>query len=395
MSYLNEYISLYDIVDKFPEVVEYLKSLGLNQLENKVLLETLGKDMPLNIVCKSKSINVTDVVETLNEIIDSSRDGEDKTIIKNEKKLGDAIEVVGVLPCPVRVPLLEKFHSFTQGKNINYELKAASAGLDWLIADLENETDINNLPDVFMSAGFDIFFDERYIGKFKSQKQFKDISGITKYNRDFDNEEIDMKDPDSEYSIIGVVPAVFMVNTNFIDVEHAPQSWEELLFGDYEGMVTLPVGDFDLFNAILLNIYKKYGEEGIVRLKKLLSKSQHPSEMVKSNNQESAITIMPYFFTKMARDAFEFIWPSDGAIVSPIFLLSKKSKEKELKEVVDLLCSKEVGEILSHNGRFPSTNPDVDNRIDEKNKYMWLGWDYINANDIGQLISTSMEIFNR
>ncbi|MDM8534564.1 ABC transporter substrate-binding protein, partial [Clostridiaceae bacterium HSG29] len=40
---------------------------------------------------------------------------------------------------------------------------------------------------------------------------------------------------------------------------------------------------FDLFNAILLNVYKKYGEDGIKRLGKSLLSSMHPSEMVKSH----------------------------------------------------------------------------------------------------------------
>ncbi len=88
------------------------------------------------------------------------------------------------------------------------------------------------------------------------------------------------------------------------------------------------------------------------------------------------------------------IWPEDGAIISPIFLLSKKSKKDILKPFVDFFASKEVGEILSHNGRFPSTNPEVDNSISEDKRFMWLGWDYIKENDIGKLIEECERIFN-
>ena len=31
---------------------------------------------------------------------------------------------------------------------------------------------------------------------------------------------------------------------------------------------------------------------------------------------------------------------------------------------------------------FPSAHPQVDNNIPEENKFMWLGWDYINSNDV-------------
>ena len=76
------------------------------------------------------------------------------------------------------------------------------------------------------------------------------------------------------------------------------------------------------------------------------------------------------------------------------FLLAKKDKKELLKPVVDFFASKEVGEILSHNGKFPSVNPDVDNMISSDHKYMWIGWDYIKNNDIGQLIEKCEKIFN-
>src|SRR5699024_4705377 len=145
---------------------------------------------------------------------------------------------------------------------------------------------------------------------------------------------------------------------------------------EFENAVSLPVGDFDLFNAMLLTLYKKYGEEGIKKLGKSMLKSMHPSEMVKSHMKSirPAVTIMPYFFTRMTKRGGPMVavWPEDGAIISPIFLLSKKSKKGKLKPFVDLFVSKEIGEILSHNGRFPSTNPEVDNGISKDQKYLWL-----------------------
>ncbi len=112
-------------------------------------------------------------------------------------------------------------------------------------------------------------------------------------------------------------------------------------------------------------------------------KSMHPAEMVKSNTKQEQpiVTIMPYFFTKMVheRSPMKAIWPEDGAIISPIFMLSKKSKKDSLQAIVDFFASKEVGEILSHNGRFPSVHPQVDNHIASENTYQWLGWDFIQA----------------
>ncbi|MEA1975674.1 MAG: ABC transporter substrate-binding protein [Bacillota bacterium] len=283
--------------------------------------------------------------------------------------------------------------------SVEYELKAASVGVDWIKDSLEKSDNSDVLSDIFISAGFDLFFDKHLIGKYKNENVFENITSINDYNKDFNNDYISLKDPDNEYSMIGVVPAVFLINTNELNGRELPTIWEELLTEEYENKVSLPIGDFDLFNAILLNVYKKYGEEDIKKLGRSLLISMHPSEMVKSHIKDierPIVTIMPYFFTKRTKRGgpMEAVWPKDGAILSPIFLLSKKDRSEKLKPIVDFFSSVEVGEILSHNGKFPSVNPNVDNRIEEENKYMWLGWDFIKENDIGELISKCEKIFN-
>jgi ABC-type Fe3+ transport system substrate-binding protein len=168
--------------------------------------------------------------------------------------------------------------------------------------------------------------------------------------------------------------------------------------GEFENNVSLPISDFDLFNALLLNIYRLYGEEGIRRLARIFQKNMHPSEMIKSHmkRERPAITIMPYFFTWMVREGspMELVWPKDGAIISPIFMLTKKETKDKTKAIADFFASREAGEILSHKGKMPSVNPEVDNQIPKENKYIWLGWDFIKENDISNLIKKCENIFN-
>ena len=90
----------------------------------------------------------------------------------------------------------------------------------------------------------------------------------------------------------------------------------------------------------------------------------------------------------------EAIWPEDGAIVSPIFMLAKKKRAKELQPVVDFFASKAVGEILSHQGLFPSLHPEVDNRLPHDTPMMWLGWDKILTTDLSKEIAHCEEIFS-
>jgi ABC-type Fe3+ transport system substrate-binding protein len=106
------------------------------------------------------------------------------------------------------------------------------------------------------------------------------------------------------------------------------------------------------------------------------------------------VTIMPYFFTKMIKEDGPMAaqWPEDGAAISPIFMLTKKEKEKELKELSEFFAGEKIGKILSHQGLFPSVNPAVENNLGDK-KFMWVGWDYIYQNDIGAILKHCEEIF--
>jgi len=90
----------------------------------------------------------------------------------------------------------------------------------------------------------------------------------------------------------------------------------------------------------------------------------------------------------------EVVWPEEGAIISPIFMLTRADREEVIKPAADFLYGKEVGEILSHRGLFPALNPEVDNKLPEGAKFNWVGWDYIYNTDMGVLLEGLDKKFN-
>lgn len=396
--------TLYDITEKYEEAKDLLISAGIDSIKNEEQRQKIGKSITLEMALKMKKVNVETFSKQLIGLIEASKNTMEELPEKTDTADTD-IRIEGILPCPVRVPLMESFqewmkdHEKETDLKIGYELKAASMGVDWLKYSLEKSESADVLADIFISAGFDLFFDKDLIGKYKSENVFEDITGMSHYNKDFENDYMSLKDPENEYSMIGVVPAVFLVNSEELNGRKMPTSWDDILGEEFENSVSLPIGDFDLFNAILLNIQNKYGDEGVMKLGKSLLQSMHPSEMVKSHIKKTGkpvVTIMPYFFTKMTKRGgpMKAVWPKDGAIISPIFMLTKKEGKEKLKPIVDFFASVKVGEILSHNGRFPSVNPDVDNMISKEQKYMWYGWDNIKKNDIGKLITKCEKLFH-
>ncbi|MEW8973544.1 MAG: ABC transporter substrate-binding protein [Tissierellaceae bacterium] len=408
---MNRYFDIkdkvYDITEKYPETIDIFVANGFTQFKDEAMRKMMGKGISLEVACLTKKINIELFEQRLIDAIEQYSSSEDDTLSTARKQGSSDIKIEGILPCPVRIPLLESFNKWMEDNRdrfdftVDYELKSASMGTDWIRSRIESGNE-DTLSDLFMSAGFDLFFDRGLMGKFKERGVFEDISDFNRLNGDFDNEEIDLKDPKRQYSIIGVVPAVFLVNTEELNGRKMPETWEDLLSPEFESSISLPLHDLDLFNAVILNIYKNYGEEGIEKLGRSLLRSMAPAEMVKSHIKRGdssipTVTVMPYLFTQMVKEnsPLKMVWPKDGAIISPIFLLAKKENKEKIKPFVDFFLSKEVGQLLSTSGKFPSTNPEVDNGLNRDQRFMWLGWDYINSHeDIGSLIKKCLEIFH-
>ena len=406
---MNQYFksndTIYELTQAYPETIAILVSNGFENMQNAAMRESLGKTITLEQALTMKKMDINSFEERLVEAINQSKSETDSALLEKNKKQNARVSIQGVLPCPIRIPLLEGFEKWLLEQedavkaDLDYQLQAASMGVEWMKDQVKASDSEDILADLFISAGFDLFFDKELIGKFKEQGIFKDLTGIRQYHTDFENERIQLRDPKGQYSMLAVVAAVFLVNTDELGNRAVPVSWEDLLKPEFENSVSLPIGDFDLFNAILLNIYKKYGEDGIRKLGRSLLQSMHPAEMVKSHIKKAnkpAVTIMPYFFTKMTKKGgpMKAVWPKDGAIISPIFMLSKDASSEKIKPFVDFFASKEIGEILSHQGLFPSVHPEVDNLMEKENQYMWLGWDYIESHDIGPMIKELEEIFH-
>lgn len=386
---------IYDIVQSNPNILEFLIANGFENLANEKMLNTMGKQITLTMALSAKSINKELFSENLNQFLQSKDEfNTDKSNLLNGYNSQNDVFVKGVLPCPIRVPLTDAIddfiNSYSREFNIYSDLEPASNGIDSIINDL-NSDDKEKYPDIITSAGFEFFFGERMKELIDKKKIYSSES--YEINDEFLQKNADLKDPKNNYHIMGIVPAIFIVNTKLLDGRKCPTSWEDLLSEEFEGKVSIPFMDLDLFNAIVLTIYAKFGIDGVKKLKRSYHQNLHPAQMVKSNKNQAIVSVSPYFFTTMIQDPSLIpVWPSDGAIVSPIFMISKNDKNN-VNKITEFLNSQTIGEIFSFNGNFPSTNKNVDNKLNPEQKYMWIGWDFIYNNDIEKLIKEFTAMF--
>mgnify|MGYP006287959311 FL=1 len=385
--------TLYKITEKYPEVINVLVNKGFSQLGDPAKRKMFGKQISLKQAAQLKNLNLEKLVELMENEIEK----------RDSRDTANKIKVSASLPCPVKIPLTEEIEKTESELDypLELDLKSASQGLEWLKNGFADIEDADGLSDIFISAGFDLFFDKDLMDRFRRKNVFKDETGIDELNKDFSDKGIDLLDPEGDYSVLSIVPAVFLVNKEELKGREIPRSWEEIMSEKFAGSVSLPVSDFDLFNAILLNIYKKYGKEGVQKLGRSMQKAQHPSQMVKEGGRKAAdqpaVTIMPYFFTRMAKrfPHMEFIWPEDGAVISPIFMLSKKDKADIMKPIIELMASEKIGRIFSEQGLFPSVLPEIDNNLPEGADFMWPGWDFLREQNPGQLLKELEEEFHK
>lgn len=397
---LNE--KVYDVTEKYPQVLDLLILKGFENLRNAAMRKTLGRTITVEQALKMKKIDLDLFDEEVESILGKRKlqlsDGLTQAQYQSETA---QFSIEGVLPCPVKLQLLEKLETFIGEENleVNLDLQSASLGLDHIIDKVREAKSEDDLADIYMSVGFNLFFDKDLIGRWMDQGVFKDQSGWERLNPDFENAHLNLRDPRGQYSIIGVVPAVIVVNTNLLGDRPMPKSWADLLKPEFRNSIALPVKDLDMFNAVMLGFYKLFGFEGIQKLGKNLLEGMHPAQMVKGAKSQQgaapALSIAPYFFATMAKEngPLQYVWPEDGAIISPIFLITKASARDRIKKAVEFLYSRDVAETIYVEGKFPSTNPNLDNRLTDMQKFNWVGWDTIYNENVSEILRKAEEAF--
>lgn len=382
--------TLSEFLARWPQASEELVRQGVSGLSDPALLASLGGRLTLREALSSKGIGEEALLGRLSGELEPN----------DEQKI---LQVRGVLPCPVKLPLLEGFerHMAQLGPDrpeMELDLRAASAGVDWLRQGLR-ERDPSRWDDAFLSAGFELFFDAEGFGRYRGEGRFTDLSGWETPNPGFAAQNVHLSDPLGEYGVLAVVPAVFLINSEELEGRPEPTSWSDLLHTRWQGSVSLPVGDFDLFNAMLLHVHDRFGPDGVRALGRSMSSDLHPAQMVQSHGAKDspAITIMPWFFSRMILPGspMKAVWPRDGAIASPVFLVARREAAERIRPALSWFYSLEAAEVLSHRGRFPSAHPEVDNGLGQDQPLWWIGWETIDAMDVSGTLERCLAWFQQ
>jgi len=234
---------------------------------------------------------------------------------------------------------------------------------------------IDDFPDAITSMGLGNLFRKEFVERFVNNGCFKNVwEGPV--NRHF--EEAGLIDPDGWYTTYSVAPFLMFVDKKQLGSLPLPKRWSDLLNPQFRGKVILP-GTEDTVSILPLYFYKEYGKEGLEQLSVNMKMALQSAEMARlagSSRSPAAVYVISWFFALSCPrvESTIIIWPEDGAIVNPLYMLTKKEKINKVAPAVNYVLSPELGRQIAQSC-FPVINPQVDNMLPEGASLKWLGWD--------------------
>lgn len=299
-------------------------------------------------------------------------------------------DVLSLLPCPIKVPIEIGFDDMISDLSSEGEFKylvEGNANYEVMWMDESAKVPLKEeLPKIIISAGVNSFYRKDFRAKAINEEYFEKVNNL------YDEiDEHDLKDPDGNYYIMALNYLVMAVDLSKLDGRSIPKSWKDLLNSPYDNEVGIRGKKGRYCETTLLGFYKDYRIDGIKKLKDLVGFSGHPAEMVKNMGkgakESPTISIIPYFYAKLLKNNknIKIVWPEEGAIISPVTLLIQRGIPKKLENVVEYFTSQKVRNICKE-ASLPHPI-DYLKYIKENNyKLNWLGWDFINNNDINKLL---------
>jgi ABC-type Fe3+ transport system substrate-binding protein len=293
-------------------------------------------------------------------------------------------------PCPVKLAVKAGIDRIVEnyaarGEELGVHIPMGCTSID-PYDPVCRETDPDKLPAMIASIGYGDFWKKPFVERFVATGLFEAplparVNPL--------HEQAGLVDPSGAYLIYGVTPYIFLADTQRLGGLPVPRVWEELLDPIYRGHIVMCGDGDDMADAVLLNLYKEHGLDGIKRLVENVRGFMHSSTMAvmagKDEKNAGSIYIIPSFFAESTKrpERVLAIWPEDGAAASPLYVLVKKSERERLAELTAFF-SHGFGEIPSA-AWFVPVDADAASPLPPEARLKWVGWDFVAANDVNAL----------
>lgn len=312
------------------------------------------------------------------------------------------LDFLGHAPCLFKRTFKESFEQMlaTYRRHENaaplacYVPEAWSSEPGYIFEDLWRTTNIDDIPDALVSVGFGDFMRKGFIERMVLAGHFANLAHTIA--KPF--QEAGLEDPRGCYSIYAVQPFVMLVDHARLGGLTPPRRWRDLLDPRYRGKIIISGQDDRVARVPLLYFLKEHGEEGLRQLAANIG-GIWPSAQIgrmagRSGHAGVPIYLLSWFFAKSCprTETTSILWPEDGALTSPLFLLVKASRMGALAPITDFVLGAPLGKKCASAG-LASLHPEVDNLMPAGASFKWLGWDFIRSHDVFDLAESALSVF--
>ena len=382
---IKETDSILAVAETYPELRASFDANGLGGYFSEESLERIGRFARLGTILKTAGIDPAPFIEDLNQHLTAIEESRPGYTVEQAAEL----HFMSMLPCGLRNPFVKAFeeyqanHSdaFSDFNFLNEGNFIHEVSFYPLVDGIESAVE---LPDVIMASDVNHYFHRPFYEKFIETGTFEDPTPYAPHDY---LKECGYYDPAGNFTMYTANMLVMVVDHERLNGRTAPTCWDGLLSPEFENDIIIRGGEGFFCNAVLLPYYKAHGIEAIRTFAKNIKTGHHPAEMVKlagsGKEEAAAVYVMPFFFAKkICKPQVKIVWPEDGAIASPVFMLVKKGAKEKHPALFEFLFSKETSEMMAR-GHFTPVHPEAETSLSPKVK--WLGWEFLSAQTVGDI----------
>lgn len=232
--------------------------------------------------------------------------------------------------------------------------------------EIENAESFDELPDLLIRSDY-TGLTHKMIKEGLQSNIFENVMPLA------DRKDMYHKD----LTFLGAKPWVIVVDRSIDRDIVSPSHWSDLLDSSLMNKIGIQGKDDKFCGTLMMYMYERYGKEGLEALAKNIKNVWHFTGVIKSlgkgNLNAAPINVMPLANAMMIvnQEPIEIIWPEEGALATPIYMLAKKEKITALESYIKYITGEKFEKLLTRNHIYS-----VKTGLDKKLEYLSL--EYIN-----------------
>jgi len=312
----------------------------------------------------------------------------------------EELDFIGHAYCPIKERFKNAYDIFEAKYNSEHETKLrgvipmGSCGAD-IYDNLSAVGTESKFPFVLTESGYGEFITDGFLTDERKQSWFSAPALPERINPLFRG--LNLADPKGLFTVYGAMPYILLVNRKKLGGRNVPRKIADLASPEYENAVAVGYAPDDITELLLMEIHSELGDSGIRQLARNIALAGNAQQLIQSaisKDDGRSVYLMSRFFANAApkHGEIELIWPEDGALFCPLYILARKAESPEKNAVLDFLFGKDLGQAMA-DGWFAHINADVGHNVPEYAKFRWVGWDYIYETDFTKRINGIEKIY--